>query len=84
MFLFAERRPLKPGGQIPVQMYHSPSARLVEQRDTLVVDHAYRGSDGSIMGTLGGLKNKEVHYGFQPSKQIVSIETPIPITANST
>lgn len=70
---FTERRPLKAGAQMPVAMYHSPSARLVVQRDTLLVDDAYRGSDGSIMGTLGGLNNKEVRYTFQPSKQIVSI-----------
>lgn len=43
------------------------------QHDKLLLDDAYHGSDGSIIGTLGGLSNKEVHhYTFQPSKQIVS------------
>lgn len=50
-------------------MFRSPSARLV-QRD-LLYDDNYRGSDGSIIGSLG-INNKEVHYTFQPSKQIVS------------
>lgn len=53
-------------------LFRSPSARLV-QHDKLLLDDAYRGNDGSIIGTLGGLNNKEVHhYTFQPSKQIVS------------
>lgn len=67
--------------QITVPMYHNSSARLVLPHDTMLVDDAYRvggdggGSGGSIMGTLGGLNNKEIHYTFQPSKQIVSIST---------
>lgn len=45
------------------------------QQDKLLLEDSYRGSDGSIIGTLGGIGgvNKEVHhYTFQPSKQIVS------------
>lgn len=43
------------------------------QHDKLLADDAYRGSDGSIVCSLGGMNNKEVHhYTFQPSKQIVS------------
>lgn len=69
--IFAERRPLKTT-HTPLPLFRSPSARLV-QHDKLLLDDAYRGSDGSIIGTLGGLSNKEVHhYTFQPSKQIVS------------
>lgn len=68
-FSFPERRPLKPTTtQMPMPLFRSPSARLV-QRD-LLLDDNYRGSDGSIIGSLG--INKEVHYTFQPSKQIVS------------
>lgn len=68
---FPERRPLKSSAQIP--LFRSPSARLV-QHDKLLADDAFsRGSDGSIVCSLGGLNNKEVHhYTFQPSKQIVS------------
>ena len=67
LFQLSERRPLKTQ-QIPMPLFRSPSARLV-QHDQL---DDYRGSDGSIMGSLGGI-NKEVHhYTFQPSKQIVS------------
>lgn len=56
-------------------LYRSPSARLV-QHDKLLADDVYsRGSDGSIVCSLGGANNKEVHhYTFQPSKQIVSSE----------
>lgn len=69
-FFFAERRPLKSSTQVP--LFRSPSARLV-QHDKLLTDDAYRGSDGSIVCSLGGMNNKEVHhYTFQPSKQIVS------------
>lgn len=71
LFFFpAERRPLKSSTQVP--LFRSPSARLV-QHDKLLADDAYRGSDGSIVCSLGGMNNKEVHhYTFQPSKQIVS------------
>lgn len=55
---------------MPMPLFRSPSARLV-QRD-LLLDENYRGSDGSIIGSLG-INNKEVHYTFQPSKQIVSL-----------
>lgn len=63
---------MKSSAHIP--LFRSPSARLV-QHDKLLADDAYsRGSDGSIVCTLGGINNKEVHhYTFQPSKQIVSI-----------
>ncbi|XP_031624769.1 neural cell adhesion molecule 2 isoform X1 [Contarinia nasturtii] len=63
-----ERRPLKSSAQVP--LFRSPSARLV-QHDKLLADDTYRGSDGSIVCSLGGMNNKEVHhYTFQPSKQI--------------
>lgn len=66
--IITERRPLKP--QLPIPLFRSPSARLI-QRDMLDDD---RGNDGLNIGSLGG-SNKEVHhYTFQPSKQIVSIE----------
>lgn len=71
-FIQIERRPLKSTAQMP--LFRSPSARLV-QHDKLLADDLYsRGSDGSIVCSLSGINNKEVHhYTFQPSKQIVSI-----------
>lgn len=64
---------MKASTQMPVPLFRSPSVRLV-QHDKLLSDDAYsRGSDGSIVCTLGINNKEEHHYTFQPSKQIVSI-----------